>query len=387
MLIAAILTLHRDSVDGGFPSSRSGLKRRANIVTVQVEGLRSAVDWRDGCLEVIDQTALPMRFEVRRLTSVADVVDAIRRLVVRGAPAIGVCAAFGVGVGLDEAGPRTSEEAAGVLDRLVEQIGGARPTAVNLSWAVQKVASATRRGTAPEEMRELALEEALRIQREDREACRRIGEAGRTELAPARRLMTHCNAGRLASAGIGTALGVVYAKAEAGDPVEVLAAETRPLLQGARLTAWELSEAGIPVTLLPDTAAGAAIAGGWADCVVVGCDRVAANGDTANKIGTYSLAVLARANRIPFYVAGPITSFDPDLADGKGIVIEQRAPDEVRTVGQTLVSPDVDVLNPAFDVTPAELVTAFITDCGVLRPPFEHSIALALEEAERLGRR
>ncbi|HEX2275019.1 MAG TPA: S-methyl-5-thioribose-1-phosphate isomerase [Acidimicrobiales bacterium] len=354
---------------------------------MQLQDLRSAVEWRDGCVEVIDQTVLPQRVEVRRLASVEEVVDAIRRLVVRGAPAIGVCAAFGVVVGLDQARPRTTEEANAHLDRLVEEIGGARPTAVNLSWAVKKVATAARRGTSPEEVRRLALEEALRIEQQDQEACRRIAEAGRAELASARRLLTHCNTGRLASAGIGTALGIVYAKAEAGEPVEVLASETRPLLQGARLTAWELSEAGIPVTLLPDTAAGAAIAGGLADCVVVGCDRVAANGDTANKIGTYSLAVLARASGIPFYVAGPMTSFDPGVADGKGIVIEQRSADEVRMVGDKVVNPRVDVFNPAFDVTPAELVTAFITDCGVLRPPFERSIALALEEAETLGRR
>jgi methylthioribose-1-phosphate isomerase len=354
---------------------------------VQLQGLRSAVEWRNGCLEVVDQTALPHQMEVRRLATVEDVVDAIRRLVVRGAPAIGVCGAFGVVLGLDEVQPAAPEEAYAYLDRLVEHIGGARPTAVNLSWAVEKVATAARRGTTPDRIRQLALDEALRIQREDREACRRIADAGRAELASAQRLLTHCNTGRLATAGIGTALGVVYAKAEAGEPVQVLASETRPLLQGARLTAWELNEAGIPVTLLPDTAAGAAIARGLVDCVIVGCDRVAANGDTANKIGTYSLAVLAGANDIPFYVAGPMTSFDPDVADGTGIVIEQRAADEVRMVGDKVVTPDVDVFNPAFDVTPAELVTAFVTDCGVLRPPYERSIALALEEAERLGRR
>ena len=361
--------------------------RRANIGAMQLQGLRSAVEWRDGCLEVIDQTALPQRMEVRGLASVADVVDAIRRLVVRGAPAIGVCAAFGVVLGLDEADPRTAEEARAHLDRLVEHIGGARPTAVNLSWGASKVAAAAGRGTTPGRMRQLALDEALHIERQDREACRRIADAGRKELASARRLLTHCNAGRLATAGMGTALGIVYAKAEAGEPVEVLASETRPLLQGARLTAWELTDAGIPVTVLPDTAAGAAIAGGLVDCIVVGCDRVAANGDTANKIGTYSLAVLAGANGIPFYVAGPMTSFDPDLSDGKGIVIEQRAADEVRIVGDKIVTPDVDVFNPAFDVTPAELVTAFITDCGVLRPPFGGSIGRALEEAARLGLR
>jgi methylthioribose-1-phosphate isomerase len=306
---------------------------------------------------------------MRDLRSADEVVDAIERLVVRGAPAIGVCGAFGVVIGL-----LAGED----LDDLAHRIATARPTAVNLASAVRQVVAAAMRAATDEERVAFALEEACRIRDEDREACRRIGEFGRTELASVRRVMTHCNTGRLATAGIGTALGVVYAKAQAGEEIAVVATETRPLLQGARLTAWELAEAGIDVTLIADTAAGSALAQGRADAVIVGCDRVARNGDTANKVGTYSLAVLARANGIPFYVAGPLSSFDPDAADGSDIEIEMRSADEIRTAGGGVVAPDVEVWNPAFDVTPAGLIDAFITDAGVLHPPYEVSIPQAL---------
>lgn len=336
---------------------------------------RTAVDWVDGRLEVIDQTQLPHRYEVRTLTTVDDVIEAIRDLVVRGAPAIGVCAGFGVALGLAEGL---------TLDRVASELAAARPTAVNLAWAVRRVSDAAARGRDADEMQRLALNEAQRILAEDRAACTRIGEHGRRELAHARRLLTHCNTGRLATTGIGTALGIVYAKAQAGDPVEVVATETRPALQGARLTAWELVQAGIPVTLISDSASGAALASGRVDAVVVGCDRIARNGDVANKIGTYPLAVLARTTGVPFYVAGPLTSFDPDITDGDAIVVEERSPDEVRCWGGTIVAPDVDVWNPAFDVTPADLVTAFITDAGVLRPPFGESISRAKKEVARV---
>ena len=345
--------------------------------------LRSAVDWRDGRLEIVDQTLLPGRLVVLRPTTVAEVVDALRRLAVRGAPAIGVAGAFGVVLGLAEAGPpRPGPEglaaARADLRRAADALAGARPTAVNLSWAVRRVAAAAAGAGDAAELRRLALEEAVAVLEEDRAACARMAEAGRAELASRHRLLTHCNTGRLATAGLGTALGVVYAKAAAGEPVHVLASETRPLLQGARITAWELVSAGIPVTVVADTAAGAAMAGGLVDAVLVGCDRVAANGDTANKVGTYSLAVLAAANRIPFYVVGPLSSFDPETADSAGIEIEQRPAAEVATLAGARVAPEAaDVWNPAFDVTPAALITAFVTDAGVLRPPFGPSIAAA----------
>jgi len=346
--------------------------------------LRSAVEWRDGRLELIDQTLLPERLAVLRPATVAEVVEAIARLAVRGAPAIGVAGAFGVVLGLAEAGPpRPGPEglaaALADLERVAAILEVARPTAVNLRWAVRRVAAAAVRATDAAELRRLALAEAMAILEEDRAACAAMAEAGRAELADRHRLLTHCNTGRLATAGLGTALGVVYAKAAASEPVQVLASETRPLLQGARLTAWELVNAGIPVTVVADTAAGAALAGGLVDAVLVGCDRVAANGDTANKIGTYSLAVLASANRVPFYVVGPLSSFDPEAAGGADIEVEQRPAAEVSTLGGQTVAPEgAGVWNPAFDVTPAALVTAFITDAGVLRPPFEQSIAAAL---------
>jgi methylthioribose-1-phosphate isomerase len=347
--------------------------------------LRSAVDWRDGRLELVDQTLLPERLVVLSPTTVAEVVDAIGRLAVRGAPAIGVAGAFGVVLGLAEAGPpRPGPEglAAALADlrRAADTLAAARPTAVNLSWAVRRVAAAAARASDAAELRRLALAEALAVLSEDRAACVRMAEAGRAELASRHRLLTHCNTGRLATAGLGTALGVVYAKAAAGEPVQVLASETRPLLQGARLTAWELVSAGIPVTVVADTAAGAAMAGGLVDAVLVGCDRVAGNGDTANKVGTYSLAVLAAANHIPFYVVGPLSSFDPEAADGAAIEIEQRPAAEVATLAGARVAPEAAaVWNPAFDVTPAALITAFITDAGVLRPPFEAAIADAFD--------
>jgi methylthioribose-1-phosphate isomerase len=358
---------------------------------MDTDRLRSAVDWRDGRLEVVDQTLLPGRLRVVELATVAEVVDALRRLVVRGAPAIGVTAAFGVVLGLDQAirdGPAGLAAARAALRRAAAELEAARPTAVNLPWAVRRVVAAATAAGEAGELRRLALAEARRILEEDRAACRRIGEAGRLELASRYRLLTHCNTGRLATAGLGTALAVVYAKAAAGEPVEVLASETRPLLQGARLTAWELVDAGIPVTVLADTAAGAALAGGLVDGVLVGCDRVARNGDTANKIGTYALAVLAHANRVPFYVVGPLSSFDPEADDGSRIVIEQRPAAEVSTMAGSRLAPEAaGVWNPAFDVTPAALVTAFITDAGVLRPPFVSSIAAALAAGRRGERR
>jgi methylthioribose-1-phosphate isomerase len=382
--------------------------------------LRSAVAWRDDYLEAIDQTVLPERVVLLELRTVAEVVDALRRLAIRGAPAIGVAAGFGVVLGLDERRPATGEEAAAALAEIAAELEGARPTAVNLAWAVRRVVAAARNpgnqaaGTPPQAegptagslpkdrsgeeapgarpaeapapnpgdpagVRRRALAEALRLLEEDRVACRRMAEFGRVELVGRRRLLTHCNTGRLATAGLGTALGVVYAIAEAGQPVEVLASETRPLLQGARLTAWELVDAGIPVTLLAEGATAAAMASGMVEAVLVGCDRVARNGDTANKIGTYGLSVLARSHGIPFYVVGPLSSFDPMAANGDQIVIEERSADELRRLAAVQVAPaEAAAWNPAFDVTPAGLISGFITDVGVLRPPFGESIPEAL---------
>ena len=310
--------------------------------------MRPAVAWAGDAIEIIDQTLLPAEVRILRLTTTDEVVDAIQRLAVRGAPALGVTGALGVLLA------RSDEDA--------ERIASARPTAVNLRWAVERVLAADDRKA-----------EALAILAEDVAACRAIGDHGRAELKSAERILTVCNAGRLATAGMGTALAVVYAKAEAGEPVEVFACETRPLLQGARLTAWELGDAGIPVTVLPDGAAPALLASGRVDAVITGCDRVAANGDTANKIGTYSLALAARHHDVPFYVAGPRSTLDPDTATGAGIEIEQRDGGEVRAAAGLDVT--TAVWNPAFDVTPAELITGLITDAGVLRAPYGPAIA------------
>ena len=321
--------------------------------------MRAAVAWTGDAVEIIDQTLLPGEERMLRLETPEEVVDAIRRLAVRGAPAIGICGAFGV-VLAARAGRR--EEGAAM-------IRAARPTAVNLAWAVDRVLAAAD-----------AEAEALAILDEDREACRSIGEHGRAELAHARRLLTICNTGWLVSGGgWGTALGVVYAKAAAGEAVEVLACETRPLLQGARLTAWELQQEGIPVTVLTEGAAASRLARGDVDAVIVGADRVAANGDTANKIGTYALAIAAHHHGVPFYVAVPRSTLDPTTPSGAAIEIEQRAGAEVRAAAG--LPDEVAVWNPAFDVTPASLVTAIVSDAGVLRPPFEASIARALGAA------
>jgi methylthioribose-1-phosphate isomerase len=345
--------------------------------------LRPSVLWAGDHIEIIDQTKLPGSLEILALRAVGEVVDAICRLAVRGAPAIGACGALGMVVGLDEATPSDVESARRALDDLVVTIGSARPTAVNLSWGVARVRDAAYGGSSPEEIGQLALAEAQKIIDEDREACRLMGEHGRAELAGRNKIMTHCNTGRLATCGWGTALGVIYAKAAAGEPVEVLSSETRPLMQGARLTVWELMDAGIPVTLMPDGADAAAMAQGKVEAVIVGADRIAANGDTANKIGTFSHAVNARRAGIPFYVTASLPTFDVSIPSGDYIEIELRRPDEMRHwQGQPTAPAAAAVWNPAFDVTPHDLITAIITEAGVLRPPYGKSIGALLGRAE-----
>jgi methylthioribose-1-phosphate isomerase len=297
------------------------------------------VAWTGDAIEILDQTRLPREERVLRLTTPEEVVDAIQRLAVRGAPAIGVTGALGVLLTDGDA------EAA-------ERIAAARPTAVNLRWAVERVLAADDREA-----------EALKILSEDVDACQAIGDHGRAELAGAQRVLTVCNAGRLATAGRGTALAPIYAKAEAGEPIEVFVCETRPLRQGARLTAWELQDAGVPVTVLPDGAAAALLARGDVDAVIVGADRIAANGDVANKIGTYALAVAARHHGVPFYVAAPSSTLDAATPTGAEIEIEERGAEELDP------APGARAWNPAFDVTPAELITGLITDAGVVRRP------------------
>jgi methylthioribose-1-phosphate isomerase len=326
--------------------------------------MRQSVAWVDDTIEIIDQTRLPDTFAIVELSSVEAVVDAIHRLAVRGAPAIGACGALGIVIGLDEQRPRGTSNARAALDDLVEIIGSARPTAVNLRWAVERVRDAATTGRTPQEIRTKALAEALALMDEDKDACTRIGEAGRMELGAFTNIMTHCNTGRLTTAGWGTALGAIYAKAAAGEPVSVMACE----------------DAGIDVTLMPDASSAAAMASGKVDAVIVGADRIAANGDTANKIGTFTHAVNAKYAGIPFYVAASLATFDTTIATGDEIPIELR-PDHELTQwrGRQTAPKDAATWNPAFDVTPAGLITAIITEAGVLRPPFQESIRSALD--------
>ena len=348
--------------------------------------------WTGDSVEIIDQTRLPADLALIDVRDTATAIGAIERLAIRGAPALGAFGALAVVVGFDEAAPRSLDEARSVLERLRTQIGDARPTAVNLRWAVDRTIDAALGDTTLDAaalsatttsdtaaLRERLLVEAQAIGAEDAEACAEIGRLGREVLADATNIATHCNAGRLATAGIGTALATVYAKAAAGEPVRVLASETRPLLQGARLTAWELADAGIDVSVVADSAMASLIAAGDVDAVIVGADRIAANGDTANKVGTFAHALAAADAGIGFYVAAPTTTIDPSVPSGTCIVIEQRNPDEVHSAGGTRLTPaGAGAVNPAFDVTPARLITAIITDAGVLRPPYGPSIAAAL---------
>ncbi len=336
------------------------------------------IAWVDDHVEIIDQTLLPAELRVIALRTVDEVVDAIGRLAIRGAPAIGACGAYGVVVAIDELAAGGSSAGPDELGPLTERIADARPTAVNLRWAVDRVVARIAPMDAADR-RAGALAEAHAVFAEDRDACDAIGRHGAAELPDARTLMTHCNAGRLATTGIGTALGVVYGKAREGHPVEVYASETRPLLQGARLTVWELASAGIPVTLMPDSSACGLLASGRIDAVVVGADRIAANGDVANKVGTFAHAVAAARAGIPFYVAAPTSTIDPATATGAEIEIEDRSGDEVQASDLRAAHPGpVAVWNPAFDVTPADLVTGIITEVGVLRPDFRESIAEVL---------
>ncbi len=346
---------------------------------LRIDDLRT-VDWVGGvkgAVKLIDQTLLPARLHYLTIKDAETLREAICSMRVRGAPAIGVTAAMGVVLGVRDAkvpsGPALVKE----VERVGAWLKSARPPAVNLAWAVDRMTSLAHANAMlpPDDLLKRLLDEARAIAEEDREMCRRIGLAGEPLLNDGDAVLTHCNAGSLATAQYGTALSVVYHAIAKGKRVRVYADETRPLLQGARLTTWELTTSGIDVTLLCDSAAGSLLASGKVDCVLVGADRIAANGDVANKIGTYSLAVLAHENKVPFYVAAPASTFDLSLPGGEHIPIEERDPEEVRSpFGQPIAPRGVKVINPAFDVTPARFVTAIVTDRGVLRPPFEKSI-------------
>ncbi len=334
-----------------------------------------AIAWSpSGAVRIVDQRALPETKIERDLETGDAVADAIRTLQVRGAPLIGIAAAMGLVAGTRELRAAPRDRFLAGLDELVRLLGVTRPTAVNLRWALDRmarVAAETPGGWGGAAIWERLQAEATAIWEEDRAMCRRIGEAGLPLVPDGAKVLTHCNAGALATGGIGTALAPIYLAHDAGRRVHVFVDETRPVLQGARLTAWELVHAGIPCTVIADAVSGSLMRQAQVDLVIVGADRIAANGDFANKIGTYSLAVLALHHGVPFYCAAPSTTIDAALADGDGIPIEQRGPEEVKTIAGRPVAPAAAAaLNPAFDVTPARYVSAFVTDRGLEQPPF-----------------
>jgi len=335
------------------------------------------VAWQDGTVVLIDQRRLPGEEVYLRCRHHSEVAAAIKDMAVRGAPAIGVAAALGIALGVRNA-TAAGEALRFEFDAICKEMAATRPTAVNLFWAIDRMRrrfEAAAPGGGPA-VREALLQEALAIEEEDVAACRRIGDLGAELLPDAARVLTHCNAGALATAGYGTALGVIRSAARQGKIRNVLADETRPYLQGARLTAWELGRDGIPITLIADNMAGHMMARGEVDAVVVGADRIAANGDVANKIGTYTVAVLARENGLPFYVAAPVSTIDLATPSGEAITIEERSPDEITHHGGRRLAPEgVAVRNPAFDVTPHRYVTAIVCERGVARPPYAESLA------------
>jgi methylthioribose-1-phosphate isomerase len=332
------------------------------------------IEWNDDRVIMLDQRLLPHREVYRVCRDYNQVASAIRDMVIRGAPAIGVAAAMGVALGALKAPSKTFDRE---FERILVVLGKTRPTAVNLFWALQRMRQvySEKRSQSVEVVKRALKEEAQKIYREDIAANKQLGKYGAGLLRNAKHIMTHCNAGALATAGYGTALGVIRALKESGKAFEVFVNETRPYLQGARLTAWELKKEKIPATLITDSTAGYLMQKGEVDAVVVGCDRVAANGDVANKIGTYTIAVLARRHGIPFYVAGPTSSIDVDCASGKDIPIEQRDAKEVSHIfGKAVAPKGTRILNPAFDVTSQDLITAIITEKGVIHPPYQQNI-------------
>jgi methylthioribose-1-phosphate isomerase len=335
------------------------------------------IEWTDAGVVMLDQRLLPTEETYNTYTDHRGVADAIRSMVIRGAPAIGIAAAMGIALGVKNANPKTVAEMDALFNQICADIRATRPTAVNLFWAVERMKTVYQkaRPQGVPAVTSALIRESLQMHSEDIEANRKMGCFGQ-ELIPARaHVLTHCNAGALATAGYGTALGVIRAAVEAGKQIHVFADETRPFLQGARLTAWELEKDNIPVTVITDNMAGHFLQKGKIDCVVVGSDRIAANGDVANKIGTYSVAVLARENSTPFYVAAPISTLDLSVPDGSHIPIEERDPEEVRKIkGIAVTPPNTQVYNPAFDVTPNRYIDAIITNRGIARPPFQESL-------------
>jgi methylthioribose-1-phosphate isomerase len=346
----------------------------------------AVLEWDDGVVRILDQRGLPATERFIEARDAEMVAEAIRTLAVRGAPLLGVAGAFGLAVAARRSGARGPKRLLTDLERAGRVLVGSRPTAANLGWAVDRVLAAARRaaaGAGAAGVRAATLAEARAVLDQEQRSCADIGRLGSALVPAGANVMTHCNSGTLATGGIGTAQGVITAAHRAGKAIHVWVNETRPVLQGARLTAWELRRAGVPMTLVPDSAAGALMADGMVNLVIVGADRIAANGDSVNKLGTYQLAVLARHHGIPFYVAAPMSTFDPATPAGRDIEIEQRDPREVTTPFGVPFAPEgTPARNAAFDVTPASLITAIVTELGVGRPPFRRTLGRWLAAAE-----
>jgi methylthioribose-1-phosphate isomerase len=345
------------------------------------------LEWTDSGVRFIDQTKLPTEETYLTCTSCEQVADAIRTMVVRGAPAIGVAAAMGLALGVKNSGAASVGELKREFDRCCELVRATRPTAVNLFWAIRRMQGKfeSQKLRPLPQLKQALIEEAQRMFAEDIAANQAMGRWGATLMPATGGVLTHCNAGALATCGYGTALGVIRSAVEQGKKIQVYADETRPFLQGSRLTAWELLKDGIPTTLISDNMAGSIMRQGKISAIVVGADRIAANGDVANKIGTYTVAVLAKEHGVPFYVAAPFSTVDLDTPDGGKIPIEQRARQEVTHIAGRAIAPEgVAVENPAFDVTPANYVTCIVTERGIARRPYEESLAKLAESREKI---
>jgi methylthioribose-1-phosphate isomerase len=334
----------------------------------------NTIEWINNKVRIIDQTELPLKTIYKEYSTPQEVWEAIKKLRVRGAPAIGVAGAFGVCLGIQTSTSTSYPAFKQELDTVADYLKNCRPTAVNLSWAIERMrrTSEDNKSLPIDKLINILKAEAIRIFEEDKLMCRQMGEFGATLIQDGWTVLTHCNAGGLATADYGTALAVIYKAVEQGKNIKVYADETRPLLQGARLTAWELMQNGIDVTVICDNMAAMVMGQGKINAVFVGADRIARNGDTANKIGTYGVAILAKHHRIPFYIVAPSSTIDPNIPDGAHIPIEERAAEEITCGFGKQTAPDgVKVYNPAFDVTPAGLITAWVTDKGILQPPFD----------------
>lgn len=329
------------------------------------------IEWLGNRIKIIDQTQLPGKLVFAELRSYTEVVAAIKEMKVRGAPAIGVAAAYGIAIGAQNIKAQNKAKFVSQFDRILQAFSAARPTAVNLFRAISQMKKVIETTDDVPKIKQALIDEAKKIHAEEETATERLSQLGAELIKDGFTILTHCNAGPLATAGYGTALGVIKAAAEQGKKIEVIATETRPLLQGTRLTAWELMQDNIPVTLITDSMAGYFLRQSKVDCVIVGADRIAANGDTANKIGTYTLAVLAKENGVPFYVAAPTSTIDLSLKSGDGIPIEERNPEEITAIGGIRLAPKgVTAANPAFDITPHQYITAIITEKGIIRKPY-----------------